>query len=112
MLKDNRIVVDLKKVQWAKFVWENQWGQKKPLKPIVPTVRGEYVSHSELAEFHRDYPIESMFERAKRLDLLDTWEKFCYLKLQANTILVYTGDKAQSVYDAFCAQVFSKRRKK
>ncbi len=113
MIKDNHIVVDLKKVQWAKLVWENQWGYKLARDPKgMPSVRGQVVYADKYAAIHPEYPCETELERATRLGILDTWIKVCYLKLQANSMLVYTGDKAQSVYDAFCAQVFSKRNKK
>lgn len=111
MKKDNKILVDINKCQWAKFYYRNQYGQTSPVLPMFQSVRGEYVSSKDLALFHPLYPGESMLERAYRLELIDSWQPEITFKLTANECLVYTGDKAISMNELWKAKIFGKKKK-
>jgi hypothetical protein len=89
-IRNNQIVVDLNKVQYADFCYVNQYGNRSYFRTPQKTVRGEPVG-GHLALFHPNYPTETTEERATRLGLLDIWTSTLYIKLQANASLIYTG---------------------
>jgi len=107
---DNRKIVDLKKVQWAEYFYENQEGLGKREKPSGPTVRGMPVG-KEIAHYHLDYPGETMIERARRLDILDKWKPVCVMQLQANRTLRFVGEKAIKMFKAYQARIYGKKTK-
>jgi len=109
MRKDNRIIVDLNKVQWMRFYYVNQYGQTNNTIINFPTIRSSAIYPEQLAAHHPLYPGEAELERAKRLDLLDVWTPVCVLKLTANECLQYTGDKAIAMRDAWQAKIFGKK---
>src|SRR6476469_322548 len=109
-LRNNRIVVDLNKVQHAVLNWVNQWGNQKAKKPTFLTVRGEAFDITGLAKPHPLFPGETMGERAVRIGILDVWTPVLHLKLQANNYLIYTGDKALSMNAAWNAKIFGKKK--
>ncbi len=106
----DRIIVDLRKVQWAKLFWVNQTGQCRDKRPNVRTVNGEAFDESAYALLHIQYPCETMLERALRLDLIDVWTPVLRMQLSANHTLEYTGKKALSLWKAWNARIFSKRK--
>lgn len=108
MRTSNRTVVDLGKVQYASFFWCNQYGIQFYIKPKGPTVRGELVGN-EMAHYHTDYPGETMLERAKRLDILDRWRSVCLLQLTANHRIMYTGNKAKSIWKEWNKRIFNRK---
>lgn len=108
--KDNKIVVDLNKVQFARFYYRNQYGQVRDNLSNSFSVRGESISPVELALFHPDYPGESVLARAFRLRLVDIWQSELLLKLSANHCLIYTGEKAISLWKAWNKKIFSKQK--
>jgi hypothetical protein len=112
MRKDNKIVVDLNKVQWARFYYRNQYGQTKDRLPTYYSVRLAIVNDHERVLWHPDRPIESTFDAAKRLDILDIWQPEITLKLTANEYLIYTGAKAISINECWNAKVFGKGKKR
>lgn len=109
MKHNNRIIVDLNKVQWATFFYRNQHGQIRTNIPSNVTVRGESVTLS-LAYSHPDYPGETEIERARRLGITDVWTPVLRLKLQANECLEYTGSKAFSLREAWNAKIFGGKK--
>lgn len=113
-LINNKIVVDLKKVQFAYIRWTNRIGITLRDKPTLPTRHGCPFYPDEVAfPPHKDYPGETLLQRAKRLNLeLDVWTKQVVLNITANRRLVYSGAKAQSIWDAWNALQFGKKKKK
>lgn len=107
---DNNKVVDLKKVQWASLTYWNQHGNVKAYKPITSTVFGETV-RDEYAAYHPSYPQERMLERATRLGILDVWIPHLTLQLTANHQLVYTGEKALSIWKAWQSKIYGAKKK-
>lgn len=108
IVSDNKIVCDLKKVQWAQLVWKNQWGQTcRELEP-GNSVRGILFKDDEKV-FGSE---ETMLAYAARTGLLDIWTPCVRLQFASNHRLTYVGDKAKAIYDAWCAMIFSKKKGK
>lgn len=106
---NNKIVVDLNKVQFGSVHYVNQYGDIKQKKPDYPTVYGKEVVY-EYAAYHPDFPGETMLQRAVRLDILDKWTPICIFQLSANHTLTYTGEKAISMWKAFNIKIFKKNK--
>lgn len=105
-MNDNRKVVDLKKVQWASLYYTNGRGNVLDKKPEYYSVNGATIMCDDYAYPHMEYPMETCLERAKRLDILDTWVPRCTLQLTANHCLVYEGEKALAIWKAWRAKIF------
>lgn len=104
--KDNRIVVDLSKVQWAIFGYRNQdndWRDRM----IGPTVHNIPFNETQFVFGTK----HTMLEYAMKHKLIDIWIPELKLKVTANCILVYTGDKAKSLYKAFRERQFNRKKK-
>ena len=110
MKSNNRIIVDLNKVQHSIFFYRNQYGQTFKTEPTGTTVYGQAIPIHEMAYSHPDYPGETMLERARRLDNIDVWTPVLRLKLTANECLEYTGQKAMSLRDAWNAKIFGEQK--
>lgn len=108
-MNNNRVVVDLRKVQYAWLYWENQWRNVCAIKPKTPSVYGVKIPPNEYAHFHTDYPNETCIERARRLDILDKWHPVLKLQLTANHRLTYTGNKALSIWKEWNSRIFGKK---
>lgn len=110
MKKHNRIVLDLGKVQYARFRYRNQCGQTRDIKPDSShfTINNIMYSKSELALWHPEFPGEFLYTRAKRRDCLDIWIPEVYFQLTANHSLVYTGKKATALWKEWNRRIFKK----
>jgi hypothetical protein len=106
-LIDNRIIVDLNKVQFAKFYYGNQHGQSSDLLPKTPTVFSQTFDGNSMHASGKC----TMMEYAQHFRLLDVWVPYVYLQLSANHKLVYSGPKAQSIYKEWNKRIFNKRNK-
>jgi hypothetical protein len=49
-----------------------------------------------------------MLEYAIKEKLLDVWTPVCRFKLTAHECLDYTGEKAVTLYKAWCERIFNK----
>ena len=106
MKRNNRIVVDINKCQWALLYYENQHGDRLEHKPKFPTVFCQAVPEGP----HCTSKL-TMLEHAKKYNLLDIWTPVVRLKLTAHECLEYTGEKALSIYKAWCEKIFKKEKK-
>ncbi len=104
MQRNNRIVVDLNKVQWASFWYQNQYGDTTTHKHKYPSYR--YV---ELAPDAKHVCGENAIQWLKERQMLDVWTPNIKFKLTANESLVYTGDKAKSLWKAWNEKIFKKK---
>ena len=104
-MKDNRIVVDLSKVQWARFGYRNQHGNWRDVLPLSPTAYNQPFKQNDRVFGEEE---SSMIDYAIANKLLDIWIPELRLKVTANTWLTYTGDKAISLWKAFRAKQFNK----
>lgn len=96
--QDNRIVVNLRSVQWARYFYSTASGHSRNTLPHFPTVRGEEISKTKYAHWHLEYPLETEYERAVRLGILDVWIPTLRMKLSASSYLIFTGKKAKSLW--------------
>lgn len=111
--RDNRIIVDLNKCQFARFYYRNQHGHTRNTLPDGTTYGGRTVRPDEMALFHPDYPSEFLVHRLQRRGIPpDVWVPEVLFKLSANHCLIYTGDKAVSLWKAWGEKVFNKKKGK
>jgi len=110
--RDNRIVVDLNKCQFARFYYRNQSSQVLDTLLSSVTWMGQVIDERELALFHPSYPNETVVERMKRRGIQpDIWVPEVLFKLSANHCLIYTGEKAVSLWKAWGERIFKKTKK-
>lgn len=111
MRKDNRIVINLNSVQWAKFYYQNQYGDRRDLKPVAPTNNGFAFDSNAIVHASDPKEMLTMYRYAKEHNLLDVWQPHVVFKLSASETLIYTGDKAIALYKEWCVRIFNKRNK-
>ena len=95
--------------------WRNQHGDTLFSQPssLHAFVYGQViVNKDEYAAYHPDYPHETMYERAKRLDILDVWTPQARFKLSANNERLYRGEEALKIYEAYRGWYYNSIRKK
>lgn len=109
MRKNNRIILDLNKVQFGYFHYVNQYGQIVYVQPSRPTVRLQEVFSDKLAMYHPLWPGESEQSRAERLEMIDEWTPVCTFQLTANHNVQYTGEKANTMYKTWNSKIFNKK---
>lgn len=102
----NRRVVNLNKVQWCKFFYEQQDGIRSNTLPMYKSVHGLRIFESAPALWHVDYQNETVLARATRLNLLDIWEPVCIVQLTANHQLHYVGKKALAIWKAWQSKIY------
>jgi len=105
MRQDNRIVCDLNKVQWARFYYKNQYSDKVNVKPTKPTVNACEFDPDEM----HITGTQSLMAYAHANQLLDVWTPHVYLKVTANESLLYSGDKALSIWKEWNRRIFKKK---
>lgn len=105
---NNRIVVDLGKVAYARFMWvTHSFGitHRRHERPTQPTVNG---CEFETSALRYDSKMETMLDYAKRREILDTWEPELVFQLSNSHSLVYTNKKALSLWKVWLAKQFGK----
>lgn len=110
MKRDNKIIVDLSKVQHARFGYKNQYGQWSDTKPEY-SLRGSPISGNEMC-YDKNLELVNAINYTIKKNLVDIWHPVVILKLTANESLEYTGDRAISIYKEFCGRVFNKKKGK
>jgi len=113
MRHDNKIVVDLSKVQHARFGYRNQYGQWSDHRPAY-SVRGLSFDPKAKAFVmgHEGEIPKTLLWVAEDQGLLDHWHPVVKLKLTANESLEYSGDRAVSIYKEWCSRIFKHKNKK
>lgn len=108
MKTNNRTVFNKRHVQYADYYYRNQYGG---------------VSSVAHKHSHRGQPYlpdsiafgwsKTMEQQALRLNIKDIWTPECRLTLTltANKSLVFTGDKATSIWKDWCAGIFGKEKR-
>lgn len=112
---NNKTVVNLHKVQFADFYYRNQWLEISS-KAHSNSVHC-YPYNPESQAFIVGYPstgftTETMEQLALRLRIKDIWTPELRLQLGANHSLTYTGEKAKSIWKAWCELQFNRNKKK
>jgi hypothetical protein len=100
-LHNNHVVVDLSKVQFAKFGYMNQHGDFRRLKPKFSVFNMVHVPTAKA--FGVDKTVK---QHAKDLEIEDVWTPRLYLQLSANHSLIYTGKKAASLWREWNKRIF------
>ena len=99
---NNRIVVDLKKVQFAEFYYKNQWDQTRYTKPKF-SVHGQVRDPNERAYNSKGKTLRQL---ATELKITDVWVPHVMLQLSANHSLVYSGENAVNIWREWSVQIF------
>jgi hypothetical protein len=68
------------------------------------------MTKDAMALFHPDYPNETCLKRAARLGIIDKWIPEVYFQVTAGCGVIYTGNKAVSMYDLWKAKIFGKKK--
>lgn len=102
---NDTITVDLNKVSYCVFYYRNNKSSTRLIKPEIPTVEGSTVDNS-FALPHHDYPHETLIERARRLDILDTWTPVIRLQLSNSHKLEFTGIKALKLRELWLKKLY------
>jgi hypothetical protein len=112
----------LNKCQYAWHGWcDINWQYRRQWRPTQPTVNG--LEFDVDAPAYNDPPVmiyesetkcrpETLLEKALRLKILDKWIPYTIFQVSANHRLTYTGDKAISLWKAWCEKQFNKKKKK
>ena len=100
-------IVDLKKVQYARFGWRSSSGYTRRTKPRRPTVHGQEFDPDARAQAGHG---ECLLSLARRCGLVDTWTPVIRLQFAANHAVVYQGHRAQSLWKEWNAGIFGKSR--
>lgn len=105
-----RTVVDLNKVQYARFFYENQHGDYSPIK-LKHSVHGVCYSPQAIAfnPFMCSFE-ETMEDRAVRLRLKDMWRPVLLLQFAANHCVRYTGPRAVSIWKEWNKRQFKRKK--
>jgi len=107
---NNRVVCDLRKAQWTVFGYVNQHGQVVSKKPKF-SVHGYPQDPSERAMTKCGEPSMTMKEMADHLKITDVWVPRIKIMFASNHYLVYTGQKAVSINDAWNKRIFKESKK-
>jgi len=101
--------VDLTKVQYAKYFYQNQFGDRLRLKPKKPTSHAVAFNPDAICVGSKLRPPETMMEYAKHHNLLDVWKPILLLQFASNHSLRYAGDKAERIWKEFNRRIFKKK---
>lgn len=101
----NHTICDLSKVQYATFVYKNQYDQWSRLKPKFPTYRLMPVAGNLMNG-------KSMLDFVTEERLTDRWTPTLSLQFAANHSLTYTGERAVAMWAEWRARIFGKNKKK
>ena len=101
---NNRIVVDLDKVQWAKLYYVNQYGDESAVVK-KHSCHGSSHNPKEIAFG----PSITMEQYAIMRGIKAVWTPVCHLQLTANHSLDYKGSKAKSIWKEWNRRIFNKK---
>lgn len=79
--------------------------------PLNPTIHGtEMVDmDKEYAPFNMDYPHETLLEKARRLDILDTWTPVLVCKCKGRESYTFEGELAKEMWSEYRKWRYSKK---
>lgn len=106
-------LIPFSKIVKAELIWVNQFNNiVLRSKPPCPTVSGVPILEKEYAAYHEAYPLETLTERARRLDLLDRFEPVFKAFLYSGHRYEVAGKKAIEMWAGYRAFVFGKSKYK
>lgn len=103
-------IFSFSKVSYIERYWQNQFGDKRYCAPRM-SVHGTNIIGQDPALPHPDYPQETLYERALRLDLLDKWNLHIKVHLTFGRALEFTGTRAEAIWAEWCRLQFSEWKK-
>lgn len=109
---NQRTVFDIKNVSYALLYWRNKEDNIHLAKePEYYSTNGVIFNAKEFAPYIAGYELETTLDRARRLGILDEWTAVIKLTLKNGHPLTFEGERAISIWKAWNAQVFSRKRK-
>lgn len=102
---------NLRKAHCVRLWWENQEGARRDAKPELPTVFGREIDPDALAFRQAEQPLhqdETMLERAKRRDILDTWRPVARVDFNSRVREFFQGEDALKIWGAWKGIVYAK----
>lgn len=113
-MKNNKVVFDLNKAQFAWQSWVTMDGNyKRKFEPEGVTVFGQGIDEDAIAyPYFSEYPNETLVQRAHRYMIVDRWIPCVTFCFAANNQLTFTGDKAERLWDAWTALQFNRNKRK
>jgi len=110
---NNHAILDLGKVAYANFYYTTVKGYTTRLKPAKPTVHGcAFDPEAKVFGMGESKGGITMMDYALLNDLLDRWIPTVRFQLSNSHVIVYTGEKAVSMYEAWKSRIFKKEKKK
>jgi len=106
-------ILDFQKVIWARLYWRSQEGIILTQCPEAPTVYGRTIDcpNDFAYPLNHDFPSETRLERARRLDIFDTWTIFCEMHSYCLETFKWEGKRAIDMYQAYCRFVMSRNKR-
>lgn len=103
---------DLSKVVSIEFYWRNKEDTIKHSKqPKYFSCNGIIFNAKEYAPHLKGYELETTLERARRLDILDSWTPVIKLKMFSNYPLIFEGLRALKIKAMWDAKIYGKKKK-
>ena len=104
-MNNNRIVVDLNKVQFATYFYRNQYEDYRSLRPKQVTLHNTPIDPKEKQWMTGENLLKLVLKRGAQ----DHWTECCRLHITANRTLLYTGKKASSIWKEWNRRIFKKQ---
>jgi hypothetical protein len=101
-------VFNINKVLWMQLKYRSG-SYIRETRPKKYTVHGVDIEAGELALAHDDYPHETVYERARRLEILDSWRPVLYVVFSSTRHLTFEGKRALSIYKEWNSRIFGKK---
>lgn len=112
---NNKVVIDLKKVQHGRQYWKDQWNNSRGYPPEKEAlyIYGMKQGNPDQAAFPvvENHSKETLRQRAKRCNAESQWVVHVAFELAANHRVVFSGTKAALMWKAWNAYIFAKRDK-
>lgn len=106
MMPNNKTILSFSKVSYCDYFFANQYGDTATKLPSMDTLFGHSVDPAD--KLYKSE--ETKLAAARRTGLIDKWIAQCKFQLSNNHSITYTGDKATSMYKAWCAHVFGGKK--
>lgn len=104
-------VIDLKKVSYTDFWWEDQEGNKSKRKPKLPTLHGrEFDPQDRLHPRPGETTGPLLIDAARSRNALGIWQPKIKLQFNGTHALQFSGERALSLREAYNAQQFGVAR--
>jgi len=108
-MKTSQLTIDLNSVSYIHFFYRNQEGQTRAKLPRKPSVHGVVFNPDEWAiPMLHEFPHETKLERARRMEILDSWKAVCIYQFRNNHSITFEGSLAIKKRDAYNKHIYHK----